>query len=54
MMQLQNTGNRGLALGREGGWGPPVFFVAVPFGLWDLSSPTMDQTTDPCIGSTES
>lgn len=29
MMQLQNTGNRGLALGREGGWGPPFVFLCL-------------------------
>lgn len=33
---------------------PICFFVSVPFGLWNLSSPTMDQTTDACIGSAES
>ncbi|XP_060018217.1 vesicle-trafficking protein SEC22c isoform X2 [Lagenorhynchus albirostris] len=29
-------------------------FQAVPLGLWDLSSPTRDQTRAPCSGSMES
>ena len=29
-------------------------FLATPRGLWDLSSPTRDQTQEPCSGSTES
>ena len=28
-------------------------FLAVPRGIWDLSSLTRDQTHAPCIGSTE-
>ena len=31
-----------------------ITFLAVPHGLWDLSSPTRDQTPVPCIGSAES
>ena len=30
------------------------FFLATPCGMWDRSSPTMDQTCGPCIGSAES
>ena len=30
------------------------FFLAAPWGLWDLSSPTRDQTPDPLLGSAES
>ena len=30
------------------------FFLAVPHGMWDLSSPTSDRTYIPCIGSAES
>ena len=30
------------------------FYLAAPRGMWDLSSPTRDQTRVPCIGSTES
>ena len=29
------------------------FFLAVPHGLWNLSSLIMDGTYVPCIGSTE-
>ena len=29
-------------------------FVAVPYCMWDLSSPTWDWTQGPCIGSAES
>ena len=32
-------------------WG---VFLATPHGMWDLSSPTRDQTCAPCIGSAES
>ena len=28
--------------------------LAMPRGMWDLSSPTRDGTRAPCIGSTES
>ena len=31
-----------------------IYFLAVPRGMQDLSSPTRDQTRAPCIGSTES
>ena len=31
-----------------------AFFLAVPHGLRDLSSPTKDQTQAPCSGSMES
>ena len=33
-----------------------LFYVLVfwPRGMWDLSSPTNDQTTGPCVGSMES
>ena len=30
------------------------FFSAALHGVWDLSSPTRDQTRIPCIGSAES
>lgn len=30
------------------------FFLAVPHSLWDLGSPTWDQTQAHCIGSIES
>ena len=30
------------------------FFLAMPCGIWDLSSPTRDLTPVPCSGSTES
>ena len=30
------------------------FFLAMPHGMWDLSSPTRDRTHAPCIGSAES
>ena len=30
------------------------FFLAMPLGLWDLSSPTRDRTRAPCSGSAES
>ena len=29
----------------------PFFFLATPHGLWDLSSPTRDQTCNPWVGS---
>ena len=29
-------------------------FVCLPCGMWDLSSPTRDQTQAPCIASVES
>ena len=29
----------------------PFFFLATSHGVWDLSSPTRDQTCNPCIGS---
>ena len=31
-----------------------VFSLAVPRGMWDLSSPTRDRTHTPCLGSVES
>ena len=31
-----------------------VFFLAIPNGMWDLSSLTKDQTCAPCPGSSES
>ena len=30
------------------------FFFATPQGMWDLNSPTRDQTHAPCSGNTES
>ena len=30
------------------------FFLAAPCSMWDLSSPTRDQTPAPCSGSVES
>ena len=30
------------------------FFLALPHSIWDLSSPTRDQTHTPCSGSAES
>ena len=31
-----------------------LIFLATPGGMWDLSSLTRDQTSAPCVGSTES
>ena len=31
-----------------------IFFLAMLCSMWDLSSPTRDQTHAPCIGSMES
>ena len=31
-----------------------IYFLAMPSGMWDLSSPTRDQTHAPSIGSSES
>ena len=31
-----------------------IYFLAVPQGIWDLSSPTRDWMSDPCSGSVES
>ena len=31
-----------------------VYFLAAPCSVWDLSSPTRNQTQAPCTGSTES
>ena len=33
---------------------PMIFFLALPRGMWDLSSPTRDETRAPCSGSAES
>ena len=30
------------------------YYLAALHGMWDLSSPTRDQTQAPCIGSAES
>ena len=35
-------------------FGGGVPFLAASCGMWDLCSPTRDQTRAPCIGSTES
>lgn len=39
MMQLQNTGNRGLALGREGGWGPPFELLCLCHSAYGILVP---------------
>ena len=30
-----------------------IYFLAVPHGMWDLSSPIRDRTCAPCSGSAE-
>ena len=36
------------------GWGKYFNFLAMLHSMWDLSSPTRDQSCVPCIGSTQS
>ena len=33
---------------------PLFYFLAMPYGMWDLGSPTRDRTHAPCIGRTGS
>ena len=54
----RREGKTGRKLERRGGGGEGVlfyfFFLTALCGVWDLSSPTRDQTYVPCSGSLES
>ena len=49
-LRMQNPGTEGLLHLKVFIWSHNFFFLAAPHGMWDLSSPTKDQTHIPCIG----